>query len=151
VPAADAGRPAGGGSAEPHLYDYAVIRVVPRVEREEFVNAGVIVSCQATGYLEAAVELDEARLLGLDPAVDLTLVREHLAAIPRICAGGAGAGPIGMLPVRSRFHWLTARRSAIVQTSPVHTGRAARLDGLLDHLLDRLVRHLPAPPSGRCR
>ncbi|MET0509890.1 MAG: DUF3037 domain-containing protein [Burkholderiaceae bacterium] len=149
MPAAEVGRPAGGGNGEPHVYDYAVIRVVPRVEREEFVNAGVIVSCQAAGYLEAALELDEARLLAIDPAVDLALVREHLAAIPRICAGGADGGPIGSLPVRARFHWLTARRSAIVQTSPVHTGRAARLDGLLDHLLGRLVRHVPGTPVGR--
>ncbi len=133
--------------SEPHFYDYAVIRVVPRVEREEFVNVGVIVSCQASHYLAAAIELDEARLRAIDPRIDLDLVREHLAAIPRVCGGGQAAGPIGALPLRSRFHWLTARRSAIVQTSPVHTGRTTRIDGVLEHLLTRLVRPLPPLPA----
>ena len=93
-------------------YDYAVIRVVPRVERGEFMNVGVIVSCEKTGYLKAAVELDEARLRALDPRVDLATLRRHLEAMQRICAGGPDAGPIGLLPQRARFHWLTARRSA---------------------------------------
>ena len=90
-------------------YDYAVIRVVPRVEREEFLNAGVILSCPAAKFLEARIELDAARVAALDPGVDIDIVRAYLAAIPAICAG---AGPIGALPPRSRFHWLTAQRSS---------------------------------------
>jgi hypothetical protein len=121
-------------------YDYAVIRVVPRVEREEFVNVGVIVSCEAAGLLEARIELDEPRLLVLDPTLDLDLLRAHLDAIPRICAGGPEAGPIGLLPQRARFHWLTARRSSIIQMSPVHLGRCAEPAGAVEHLLDRMVR-----------
>lgn len=124
----------------PVTYDYAVIRVVPRVEREEFVNAGVIVSCQATGLLRAGIELDEARLRALDPRIDLDTVRAHLAAIDTICRGGPDSGPIGLLPPRARFHWLTARRSSIIQTSPVHTGRSAAPEAVLDGLLARMVR-----------
>ena len=126
-------------SAGPCFYDYAVIRVVPRVEREEFINAGVIVSCHRLGYLEAAVRLDEGRLHALDPHVDLALVRRHLDGIVRICAGGPGSGPIGALPPRARFHWLTARRSAIVQTSPVHTGRTDAPSEALRRLMQLMV------------
>ena len=121
-------------------YDYAVIRVVPRVERGEFMNVGVIVSCEKTGYLKAAVELDEARLRALDPLVDLATLRRHLEAMQRICAGGPDAGPIGLLPQRARFHWLTARRSAIIQTSTVHMGRCGDMDAIVEHLMDRMVR-----------
>lgn len=128
-------------------YDYAVIRVVPRVEREEFVNVGVILSCEASRYLEARIELDEARLRALDPGVDIEFLRLHLAAIQAVCRGGAEAGPIGLLPQRARFHWLTARRSAAIQTSPVHTGRCADLAAAMEHLLERMVR-LPPPYSG---
>ena len=121
-------------------YDYAVIRVVPRVEREEFVNAGVVVSCEAAKLLVAAIELDEARLLALDPNVDLALVRRHLEAIPLICAGGPESGPIGALPPRARFHWLTAKRSSIIQTSPVHAGRCTDAATIVEHLMARMVR-----------
>jgi hypothetical protein len=121
-------------------YDYAVIRVVPRVDREEFVNAGVIVSCPARDFLEARIELDPARVLALDPAADLDVVNSHLASIPRICAGGEGSGPIGKLPPRERFHWLTAPRSTIIQTSRVHTGRCSTPGDVLEHLLDTVVR-----------
>ena len=93
-------------------YDYAVVRVVPKVDREEFINAGVIVSCPELSFLEARIELNEARLLALDPSVDLELVRKHLASIPTICRGGDGAGSIGQLPQRQRFHWLVAPRSS---------------------------------------
>ena len=121
-------------------YDYAVIRVVPRVEREEFVNVGIILSCEATRYLDARVELDEARVRALDPAIDLDAVRRHLASFPAICRGGPDSGPIGQLPLRARFHWLTAKRSAIIQTSPVHTGRCTDMVATMEHLLDRMVR-----------
>src|ERR1044071_6068597 len=96
-----------------YTYDYAIVRVVPRVEREEFVNVGVRLSCEANRHLEARIELDEPRVLALDPALDLEALRRHLDSIPAICEGGAGAGPIGLLPLRARFHWLTAKRSAI--------------------------------------
>lgn len=121
-------------------YDYAVIRVVPRVERGEFVNAGVIVSCDAKRYLAARIELDEARLLALAPGLDLPAIRDALATIPAICAGGAAAGPLGALALRERFHWLVATRSTMIQTSPVHTGRCDDFDAAIDHLLDRMVR-----------
>lgn len=121
------------------VYDYAVIRVVPRVEREEFVNAGAILSCQATGFLAAAVALDEARLLALDPRADLDTIRRHLSAIVAICEGGPGSGPIGQLPFRARFHWLTARRSGVIQTSPVHTGRCVDGATALGEVMRRMV------------
>lgn len=130
-------------------YDYALIRVVPRVERGEFLNAGVVLSSKSGDFLQARVELDEARLLALAPGLDLDAVRRHLAAFPAICAGGAEAGPIGRLPKRERFHWLTAPRSTMIQTSPVHTGRCSDAATMLERLLDTMVR-VPAaadPPA----
>lgn len=120
-------------------YDYAVIRVVPKVDREEFINAGVIVSCPELSFLEASIKLDESRLLALDPNVDLELVRKHLAVIPKICRGGDGAGSIGQLPQRQRFHWLVAPRSTVIQTSPVHTGRCSDPAAALEHLVATMV------------
>jgi len=120
-------------------YDYAVIRVVPKVDREEFINAGVIVSCPELSFLEARIKLDESRLLALDPKVDLDLVRNHLATIPTICRGGDEAGPIGQLPQRQRFHWLVAPRSTVIQTSPVHTGRCGDPAAALEHLVATMV------------
>jgi len=120
-------------------YDYAVIRVVPRVERAEFVNVGVILACQQADFLGARIALDEARLRALDPAVDLAAVREHLAAIPRLCAGGAASGALGRLSRRERFDWLTAPRSALIQTSAVHTGRCADPEAALEHLMRAMV------------
>ena len=120
-------------------YDYAVVRVVPKVDREEFINAGVIVSCPELSFLEARIELNEARLLALDPSVDLELVRKHLASIPTICRGGDGAGSIGQLPQRQRFHWLVAPRSTVIQTSPVHTGRCGDPVAALEHLVTTMV------------
>ncbi len=127
-------------------FDYSVVRVVPRVERGEFVNAGVIVSCPGKGYLKARVELDAGRLAALDPGFDRETVERHLAAIGRICEGGAGAGPIGLLPQRARFHWLVAPRSTVIQTSPVHEGVCTDPDVALAELLDAYVR-LPRPPA----
>jgi len=120
-------------------YDYAVVRVVPKVDREEFINAGVIVSCPDLSFLEARIKLNESRLLALDPNVDLYLVRKHLAAIPIICRGGNAAGSIGQLPQRQRFHWLVAPRSTVIQTSPVHTGRCNDPAAVLEHLLATMV------------
>jgi hypothetical protein len=121
-------------------YDYAIVRVVPHVERGEFVNAGVIVACASQGYLKASIELDETRLRALAPAADLPALQAALAAIPAICTGGAGAGPIGRLSVRERFDWLVAPRSTSIQVSPVHVGRGADLDAALQRLLDSMVR-----------
>lgn len=121
-------------------YDYAIIRVVPKVEREEFINVGVIVSCPARKFLEACIELDEQRLRALAPALEVESIWAHLAAIPAICAGGAQAGPIGQLSQRERFHWLVAARSTIIQTSPVHTGRCKNPATVLEHLLNTMVR-----------
>jgi hypothetical protein len=124
----------------PSSYDYAIVRVVPRVEREEFINAGVILSCPAQDFLGARIELDEHRLLALDPDVDVEAVRANLASIPLLCAGGAAAGPIGKLSARERFHWLVAPRSTIIQTSPVHSGRCQDPAAALDHLLQTMVK-----------
>ncbi len=124
----------------PSTYDYAVIRVVPRVDREEFVNAGVILACQEAGFLDARIELDAARVLALDPSADLAMIAEHLAAIPAICAGGKRAGALGALSRRERFDWLTAPRSALIQTSPVHTGRCSDPAGALEALMQTMVR-----------
>lgn len=127
-------------------FDYAVIRVVPRVERGEFVNAGVIVSCPSKKYLKARVELDAERLAALDPAFDRETIERHLNAIIRICEGGEQAGPIGLLPQRARFHWLTAPRSTIIQTSPVHTGFCEDGDQMLERLFKTMVRR-PTPTT----
>lgn len=121
-------------------YDYAVVRVVPRVERGEFVNAGIILSCDVERILKAAIDLDESVLLALDANVDLESVRSTLATIPKICGGGDGSGDIGKLPPRERFHWLVAPRSTIVQTSPVHTGQCVDVAAALQHLMQRMVR-----------
>ncbi|HEX8650227.1 MAG TPA: DUF3037 domain-containing protein [Pyrinomonadaceae bacterium] len=125
-------------------FDYAIIRVVPRVEREEFINAGVIVSCPERQYLEALVELDRDRLASLDPTTDADRVEHYLESIPAICAGGEQAGPIGSLPQRARFHWLVAPRSTIIQTSPVHSGLCDDPRRALEDLLEKIVRVDPA-------
>ena len=125
-------------------YDYAIVRVVPRVERGEFVNVGAIVSSDAKGYLAARFAVDEARLLALDPGIDLNAVRTALGAIAAVCSGGAAAGPIGKLTLRERFHWLVAPRSTCIQTSAVHTGRCKDLPQALEKLMDRMVRPIRA-------
>ncbi|MGE0582890.1 MAG: DUF3037 domain-containing protein [Steroidobacteraceae bacterium] len=124
-------------------YDYAVIRVVPRVERGEFINAGVIVLCSARDYLEARIDLDEARLAALAPAVDIAAVRRHLDGMVAICRGGEAAGPIGRLTLRERFDWLVAPRSTIIQVSAVHTGRCDDPARVVDRLLGTMVRPTP--------
>jgi hypothetical protein len=121
-------------------YDYAIVRVVPRVEREEFLNIGVIVSCPGKRYLDARIEIDAARLQVFAPAVDLEAIREHAASIPAICAGGKEAGPIGKLSQRERFHWLVAPRSTIIQVSPAHSGQCGEPSAVLEHLMRAMVR-----------
>jgi len=127
-------------------FDYAVVRVVPRVEREEFLNAGVILYCAEADWLGARVELLPERLGVLAPEIDLALVASHLGAIPRIAAGAPDAGPIGKLSRRERWHWLVAPRSTIIQVSPVHAGLCRDPAQALEHLLERMVRP-PAPPD----
>lgn len=126
--------------ADECTYDYAIIRVVPRVERGEQINVGVIVSCEALDFLEARIELDDTRLRALDPGIDLEMIRAGLAIIPTVCAGGPGAGPIGELPSRGRFRWLVSPRSTMIQMSPVHTGRTCDPGHTLTHLLNTMVR-----------
>lgn len=130
-------------SAE-YTYDYAIIRVVPRVERGEMINVGVILSCPDVWFLEARIEIDPERLRALDASLDIEAVRDILSTIPVICAGGAEAGPVGALPQRNRFHWLVSPRSTVVQTSPVHTGRTSDPAATLEHLLDTMVRTDPS-------
>lgn len=124
----------------PCSYDYAIVRVVPRVEREEFINAGVILSCPELDFLDARIELDERRLLALDATVDVDSLRANLASIPIICAGGPSAGPIGRMSPRERFHWLVAPRSTMIQMSSVHTGRCRDSAQALGHLVQTMVR-----------
>jgi len=120
-------------------FDYAVLRVVPRVDREEFINAGVIVFCAEQPFLGARVHLDEARLKALWPSLDVELVRQHLEAVPRICSGDPAAGPIARLSPRERFHWLVAPRSTIIQVSPVHSGLGETPADALERLFRQLT------------
>lgn len=128
---------------DPCAYDYALIRVLPHVERGECINAGVVVCSTARGFLKARIELDEARLLALDPAADTPTVSAALDAFVRICEGGPQGGPIGQLPLRARFDWLVAPRSTMIQTSPVHSGRCSDLEAAMERLLERMVRRPP--------
>jgi hypothetical protein len=121
-------------------FSYAVVRIVPHVEREEFLNCGVVVFCDALDYLAARIELDETRLLAVAPDADPALVRRHLEAIPRICAGELAGGPIGRLPLRERWHWLVAPRSTILQTSPSHAGLCEEPEEELGRLFQRMVQ-----------
>jgi hypothetical protein len=121
-------------------FEYAILRVVPHVEREEFVNAGVVVFCDAYDYLGAKIALDEARLVALAPSVDVELVREHLAAVPVICAGGQEAGPIGRLSPRERWQWLVAPRSTILQASAAHAGMCDVPEAWLERIVEAMVR-----------
>lgn len=128
-------------------YDYAIVRVVPRVERGEMINVGIILSCPDSEFIAARIELDESRLRALDPTLDLTTIQAHLSTIPAICEGRADAGPIAALPARQRFYWLVSPRSTVIQISPVHTGRTADPLDALEHLMTRMVRPPAAPET----
>jgi hypothetical protein len=121
------------------LYDYAVIRVLPRVEREEFINVGVIVYCASLKFLRAECSTDEARLASFAAGNDLTEVKEHLSSVCRICSGSEDSGPIGKMSLGERFRWLTAPRSTVVQTSAVHTGFTDDPESTLKKLVAQLV------------
>ncbi|GIV96815.1 MAG: hypothetical protein KatS3mg057_1472 [Herpetosiphonaceae bacterium] len=122
------------------VFEYAIVRVVPRVEREEFINAGVIVFSRTLNFLGARVELDTRRLAALAPDLDVAAVQEQLQHIPLICAGGPAAGPLGLLPAAERFRWLVSPRSTVIQTSPVHSGICDDPHALLDKLMATMVR-----------
>ena len=120
-------------------FDYAVIRFVPRVEREEFFNVGVILSCSREKFLEARIYLDEKKLTAFAPNADVEKIKNYLEIIPKICAGVKEAGIIGRLTQRERFYWLTAVRSTVIQASPVHTGLCSDPAEILEHLFKTMV------------
>jgi Protein of unknown function (DUF3037) len=124
----------------PSSFDYAIVRVVPLVEREEFINAGVILFCRTCPFLGARIELDRDRLAALAPWLDISEVEQQLAQILLICQGDRAGGPVAALPLAERFHWLVAPRSTVIQTSPVHTGLCADPAAELDRLVDAVVR-----------
>lgn len=123
-----------------HLFEYAVIRLVPSVEREEFLNVGVILYCQQEDFLRISYDLNEQRLGAFSSSLSLAEIDQHLQAFAKISAGGDDAGPIGQLPIGARFRWLTAPRSTIVQVSSVHTGLCTNPSDKLTELLTKMVR-----------
>jgi len=120
-------------------FDYAIVRVVPYVEREEFINVGVILFCRTLRFLDARIELDTKRLAAFSPQADVAMVQTHLDLIPCICAGGADAGPLGQLSQAERFHWLVSPRSTSIQVSPVHCGLCVDPQVALDSLFEKMV------------
>ncbi len=124
---------------EQHLFEYAVIRVVPKVEREEFLNVGVVLYCAKEKFLQVKFAPDEQRLSAFAGQLDIAEVCDYLEAFQRICKGGNDAGPIGKMPIAERFRWLTATRSTVVQTSKVHPGLCADGAAMLTKLYDQLV------------
>ena len=127
------------GAAEYSTFDYSIIRVVPRVEREEFLNVGVLLSCPSQDFLEARIELDRKRAEAFAPWMDCPVIEEHLQSILQICRGGSEAGPIGQLAQRARFHWLVAPRSTMIQFSAVHSGLCGDPQAALDKLFEKMV------------
>lgn len=124
---------------ENHLFEYAVIRVVPQVEREEFLNVGVILYCSQEKFLQVRYVLDEKRLKSFCDKLDLQELQAHLHSFEQICKGGSQGGTIGLLPIAERFRWLTATRSTVVQTSKVHPGLCTNAHEMLTHLHTQLV------------
>ena len=122
-----------------HLFEYAVIRMVPHVEREEFLNIGIVLYCASQKFLQAKFELDKERLKVLCEKLDFEELKEHITSFERICAGGSEAGPIGILSMPERFRWLTATRSTILQTSKVHPGLCDDASEMLERLFVQLV------------
>ena len=134
-----------------HPFAYAIIRVVPRVERGESMNAGIVLLCRPRQYLGARLSLDEARLRALDPACDADEVRGHLDAIERIAAGDPAGGPIAALSQAERYHWLVAPSSTVIQPSEAHTGMTADPAATLEHLFATLVLATVDDSQGRSR
>jgi hypothetical protein len=131
---------AGTATSQPQPFEYAILRVVPRVDRGEAINAGLLLYCRPLNYLRALVELDADRLLALDPAADVPAIERALDAIVGICAQHPGAGQAGLQDIGRRFGWLTAPRSTVVQAGPVHTGLTSDPDAEAERLLQALVR-----------
>lgn len=121
-------------------YQYAIVRVVPRVERGEFLNAGIVLLCRSRAYIGAATALDEARLVALAPDADVPAIRAHMAAVERVALGDPAGGPIARLSIAERFHWLVAPASTVIQASPVHAGLTDDPAAELERLLDACVR-----------
>ena len=121
-------------------FEYALLRVVPRVERGEFINAGVVLYCQDAKFLDARIHLDLERLKALDPNLDPETILAHLEVARKVCEGGPEAGAVGLLPPGQRFGWLVAPRSTVVQPSPVHTGSTEDPEESIEHLLRVMVR-----------
>ena len=127
---------------ENHLFEYAVIRVVPHVERKEFINIGIVLFCSHEKFLQTKFELNEDRLRLLCDKLDVEELKGHITSFERICAGGKDAGEIGKLPIAERFRWLTATRSTVLQTSKVHPGLCIDAGEMLAHLYIQLVKKL---------
>jgi hypothetical protein len=124
---------------ESHLYEYAVIRVVPRVEREEFINVGVVLFCKKHKFLQVLYTVDEKRLCSFYGKIDIEELRKYLQGFEKICRGDADGGPIALLDLPSRFRWLTANRSTVLQTSKVHPGHCTEPQRKLQQLFEELV------------
>jgi Protein of unknown function (DUF3037) len=124
---------------EKQLFEYAVIRIVPRVDREEFLNVGVVLFCPRLKFLELIYTLDKPRLLAFASSLDVEELSVHLAAFSDVVRGGAGSGPIGLFDLAGRFRWLTAQRSTVLQTSKVHPGFCAEPAEALKRLHEALV------------
>lgn len=122
-----------------HLYEYAVIRVVPRVEREEFINVGVVLCANKSDFIDCKIHLDEARLLSLDPETDIELIRTNLRSFEKVCCGQKDGGNIATFDIASRFRWLTAVRSSVIQTSRPHPGITDDLQSTLQRLFEEYV------------
>lgn len=121
-------------------YDYAIVRVVPIVERGEYLNVGVILRARTLNYLDARIEVDDARLRAFAPHADIEAIKSHLGVFDAIASGDASGGPIASLSQAQRFHWLTTPRSTVIQTSPVHVGRCADPAAALSDLMESLVQ-----------
>lgn len=130
-----------------HSFEYALLRLVPHVEREEFINVGVILFCRTLRFLECRIDLDEGRLAAWAPGFDAATARMQLDLTPLICAGGPPAGPIGELDQAERFRWLTAPRSTVIQVSTVHCGLCVDPQATLEDLFHRLVAPAELGPS----
>ncbi len=125
---------------EKHLFEYAIIRIVPRVEREEFLNAGVILYCADHDFLETKFELNKEKLFILSNELDMDELKERLHVFEQICSGDPGGGAIAALPIASRFRWLTATRSTVLQISSVHPGLCTHPQETLNRIYDELVK-----------
>ncbi len=122
-----------------HLFEYAVIRIVPRVEREEFCNAGIIVFCKKENILRTVVRFNKDKCTSLFPETDVNDIQHHLCAFEKIAHADPSGGPIAALDAPSRFRWLTAKRSTVIQTSPVHPGLSNNIYATIDHLLNQMI------------